>query len=71
VTIPINAQIQREGKWYVAFSPEFPEANGQGETQEECVENLKAAIDMLLEDRREDARQNLPKGCEPVTVTVA
>ena len=64
MTIPINAQIQREGKWFIAFSPEFPEANGQGETQEECIENLKEAIELLLEDRRIDARQNLPAGSE-------
>ena len=64
MTIPINAQIHREGKWFIAFSPEFPEANGQGETQEECIENLKEAIELLLEDRRIDARQNLPAGSE-------
>ena len=52
MTIPINAQIHREGKWFVGFSPEFPEANGQGETQEECIENLKEAIELLLEDPR-------------------
>ena len=68
MTIPINAQIHREGKWFVAFSPEFPEANGQGETQEECIENLKAAIDLLLEDRRQDARENLPAGSELVQI---
>jgi predicted RNase H-like HicB family nuclease len=68
VTIPITAQIQRDGKWFVAFSPEFPEANGQGETQEECIANLKAAIDLLLEDRREDARRNLPLGSELVQI---
>jgi predicted RNase H-like HicB family nuclease len=68
VTIPINAQIHREGKWFVAFSPEFPEANGQGETQAQCIDNLKAAIDLLLEDRREDARQTLPAGSELVQI---
>ena len=68
MTIPINAQIHREGKWFVGFSPEFPEANGQGETQEECIENLKEAIELLLEDRREDARQNLPAGSELVQI---
>ena len=55
MTIPINAQIHRDGKWFIAFSPEFPEANGQGETKEESVQNLKAAIDLLLKDRRESA----------------
>ena len=64
MTIPINAQIHREGKWFIAFCPEFPEANGQGETQEECIDNLKEAIELLLEDRRTDARQNLPAGSE-------
>jgi predicted RNase H-like HicB family nuclease len=66
--LPVTAQIHREGKWFVAFCPEFPEANGQGETQEECVQSLKAAIDLLLQDRREDARQKLPQGAELVEV---
>ena len=68
MTFSITAQIHREGKWYVAFCPEFPEANGQGETQEECIESLKAAIELLLEDRREDARQKLPAGAELVEI---
>jgi predicted RNase H-like HicB family nuclease len=68
MTIPITAQIHREGKWFVAFSPEFPEANGQGETQDECIENLKASIQLLLEDRREDARQNLPADSELIEI---
>jgi predicted RNase H-like HicB family nuclease len=54
MNLPVNAQIHREGKWFVAFSPEFPEANGQGETEEACIGSLKQAIDLLLEDRRED-----------------
>ncbi len=68
MTVPITAQIQREGKWFVAFCPEFPEANGQGETQQECIESLKAAIELLLEDRREDARQKLPSGAELIEI---
>jgi predicted RNase H-like HicB family nuclease len=54
--IPVTAEIHRDGKWFVAFCPEFPEANGQGETEEECVRSLRDAIMLLLEDRREDAR---------------
>ena len=68
VTIPVNAEIHREGKWFVAFCPEFPEANGQGETQQECIDNLKASFQLLLEDRREDSRQNLPAGSELVEI---
>jgi predicted RNase H-like HicB family nuclease len=33
-----------------------PEANGQGRTREECLESLRQAILLLMEDRREDAR---------------
>ncbi len=57
MNIPLTAEIHRDGAWYVAFCPEVPEANGQGRTQEECVESLRQAILLLMEDRREDARR--------------
>jgi predicted RNase H-like HicB family nuclease len=60
--LKITAQIQDDGQWYVAFCQEFPEANGQGKTEEECVQNLREAIDLLLGDRREDAGQSMPEG---------
>ena len=34
---------------------EVPGANGQGETREECLENLREAIKLLLETEREEA----------------
>ncbi len=52
-----TAEIHREGKWFVAFCPEVPEANGQGRTKEECLRNLAAAIKLVFEDRRESFRQ--------------
>jgi predicted RNase H-like HicB family nuclease len=33
---------------------EVPGANGQGETKEECLQNLKEAILLLLETEREE-----------------
>jgi len=39
---------------YWALCPEIPGANGQGETIEEAKESLKSAIELILEDRRED-----------------
>ncbi|MEY3775451.1 MAG: hypothetical protein RLZZ129_2231 [Verrucomicrobiota bacterium] len=51
----ITARIVREGPWFVAFSPEFPEGNGQGRTEAEAVESLRQSILLLLEDRRADA----------------
>ena len=57
MNIPLTAEIHQEGKWFVAFCPEVPEANGQGCTKEECLQNLRDAVLLLMEDRREDARR--------------
>ncbi len=46
------------GFW--AVCPEFPGANGQGETISEAKDNLKGAIELLIEDRREDMLRGLP-----------
>lgn len=34
---------------------EVPGANGQGETREECLADLKSAVELLLETGREEA----------------
>lgn len=57
-----TARVLRDGKWFVAFSPEFPEGNGQGLTEEEALDSLRESILLLLEDRREDARASLGSG---------
>jgi predicted RNase H-like HicB family nuclease len=62
--LKLTAQIHREGKWFVAFCPEVPEANGQGETEQECIQSLRDAIELLMKDRREDARKTLPRGAQ-------
>ena len=46
------------GFW--ALCPEIPGANGQGETVAEAKDNLRAAIELLLEDRKEDMLRGLP-----------
>jgi predicted RNase H-like HicB family nuclease len=45
--------------WWVASCLEMPEAITQGETIEAARENLKDAIQMLLEVSREDAEKQL------------
>jgi predicted RNase H-like HicB family nuclease len=55
IDLKLTPEIHREGEWYVAFCPEVPEANGQGRTREECVQSLKEAVLLLMEDRRADA----------------
>ena len=48
-----------EDGWWVASCLEMPDAITQGETVEEARENLKDAIQLLLEVRREDAEKQL------------
>ena len=46
--------VERDGDWYIAYSPEIPGANGQGRTEAESLTSLKEAIALILEDRREN-----------------
>jgi predicted RNase H-like HicB family nuclease len=46
---------------YWAICPEIPGANGQGETVEEAKNNLREAIELLLEDRKADILRGLPE----------
>ena len=50
-----------EGGYWASCS-EFPGANGQGETIEDTKQNLKEAIQLLLEDRLLDFQRGLPEG---------
>lgn len=46
------------GFW--AICPEVSGANGQGETIEETKDNLRQAIELILEERRADTFRGLP-----------
>jgi len=48
----LTAIIERDGDWFVAYSPEIPGANGLGHSKNECLESLAEAISLILEDRR-------------------
>ncbi|MGH7949591.1 MAG: type II toxin-antitoxin system HicB family antitoxin [Candidatus Binataceae bacterium] len=64
------AVIERDGRWYTAYCPEVPGANGQGKTKREARESLAGAIALVLEDRRRDALRGLPKRALREKVTV-
>lgn len=55
---------------YFAYCPEIPGANGQGETVEACRQNLAEAIQLILEDRREDGLRGIPKDALRQTVSI-
>jgi len=44
---------------YIAFVEELPGANTQGETLEEARENLREAVEMVLEANRELAEKSI------------
>jgi predicted RNase H-like HicB family nuclease len=65
-----TAIIERDGDWYIAYSPEIPGANGHGRTKDEARQSLAEAIDLILEDRREDGLRGAPEDAERTTVTL-
>jgi predicted RNase H-like HicB family nuclease len=56
-----HAIYEKGEKYYIGNCLEIPGANGQGETLEECKHSLQKAIELILELRREEARQGIPE----------
>jgi predicted RNase H-like HicB family nuclease len=49
---PVTLYQDEEG-WYIVECPIIPGCLSQGETQEEALQNIKEAIDLCLEVRKE------------------
>jgi predicted RNase H-like HicB family nuclease len=48
---------------------EVPGANGQGETEDECLKDLREAVQLLLQTEREEALREDPSAREvPLTL---
>jgi len=62
--------IEQDGDWFIAYCPEIPVANGQGRTLDECRASLTDAIELILEDRRENALRGVPPEALRETVVV-
>jgi predicted RNase H-like HicB family nuclease len=54
------AIVERDKRWYIAYCPEIPGANGQGRTKSAALKSLTAAIALILEDRRKDGLRGIP-----------
>jgi predicted RNase H-like HicB family nuclease len=48
MTNEFTAVVERDAEWFISYSPEIPEANGQGKTKEEALESLSEAIALIL-----------------------
>ena len=65
-----TAIIEQDEEWFIAYCPEIPGANGQGRSIEDCRKNLAEAIELILEDRREDALRGVPQDAIRETVVL-
>jgi predicted RNase H-like HicB family nuclease len=65
-----TAIVERDGPWYVGYCAEVPGANGQGKTREECLANLRQAIALTLEHRRDESLRALPADARQELVVV-
>ena len=66
-----TAIVEKDGKWFVAYCPEVPGANGQGRTAATAKNDLSRAIKLILDDRRRDALKGLPRNAVREVLTVA
>jgi predicted RNase H-like HicB family nuclease len=65
-----TAIVERDGPWFVGYCAEVPGANGQGKTHDECLANLREAISLILEYRREESLRALPPDAKQESVIV-
>jgi len=65
-----TAIFERDGDWFIAYCPEIPGANGQGRTKQEARESLADAVQLILDDRREDGLRGLPDDAEREILTL-
>lgn len=57
--IKLTAVFQKVPEGYIGYVEELPGANTQGSTLDEARENLKEAIELVLEANRQLAEENL------------
>jgi len=53
-----TAVFEQDGEWWLGYIEELPGANTQGSTLEEARENLKEAVQLIIEANRELARRD-------------
>jgi len=52
-----TAIFEKIDNWWIGYAEELPGANTQGETLQEARENLKEAIQLIIESNRELCRR--------------
>jgi predicted RNase H-like HicB family nuclease len=52
-----TAVFEQSGDWWLGYTEELPGANAQGRTLAEARENLKEAVQLVIEANRQLARE--------------
>jgi predicted RNase H-like HicB family nuclease len=65
-----TAIVEQDGPLHIAYCAEVPGANGQGKSREECLANLREAIALILEYRREETLRALPPDAKQELVVI-
>ena len=60
--LALTAVFKKVPEGYIAFVEELPGANTQGETLEEARENLREAVQLVIEANRALAREESESG---------
>lgn len=60
MTYTFTAVYIQHNDWYAAFADELPGANAQGRTLDEARENLRDAIELLLDEGSEPVSNLAP-----------
>jgi predicted RNase H-like HicB family nuclease len=50
--------IEKKGRWYIGHVEEIPGVNTQGKTLKEVKENLKDALELIIEANKELSAKN-------------
>ncbi len=60
--LALTAVFKKVPEGYIAFVEELPGANTQGETLDEARENLREAVELVLDANRALAREEADEG---------
>ncbi len=69
MTPKYTAVIQQHDDWWIGWVEEVPGVNSQGKTRDELLDNLRDALDEMLEMNRESARAAATGEYEEVSLT--
>jgi predicted RNase H-like HicB family nuclease len=64
-----TAIIQQHDDWWIGWVEEVPGVNSQGRTRDELLDNLRDALEEILEINRAEARAAAAEGYEEVSLT--